>query len=149
MKKLLFVLLVLVTASAMAQSTRWDSFTPRGLTNGTLWSGVKYTAALTDTSQSIATRDASKAFFDISAVVTVHDSGSVTLYYQPSYDGITFGSKQTIDSLSNNLNAGDTYVFQVPAKALASPYIRLVIYYSAFRLGYTNDSCWVRVVRRY
>ena len=58
MKKLLFVLLVLVTASAMAQSTRWDSFTPRGLTNGTLWSGVKYTAALTDTSQSIATRDA-------------------------------------------------------------------------------------------
>ena len=140
MKKLLFNTLGLLVVTCMAgmviaQSyAKYETVLDRA---GTNMGSYKYGAATkTDTSKTVTV----KGWKNVSLVVRAKDSCSITVYYQPSYDGITFYANVIIDSMSSDANGGEIKAYPLPAAAFAFPYVRFSWIISAFRLGKTNDT---------
>ena len=131
MKKLLFVLLVLMVTVTQAQITTvpngqiaTDGI--RGLTSGTLWVAKAYTASSRDTSQAFNTRDWTHAYVTIKAL----DSIDVSVRYRPSYDGVNFYPEITISSFTSIVNAGNVLSIKLPDGAMGCPMVQLVYVYS-------------------
>jgi hypothetical protein len=149
MRTFLFVLALLVfIGTANAQ---YPPIQLSGLTSGTSWTvAYAYANSLNDTSKSIPMGGRY-------AVATVsfeaHDSVSVIMYYQPSYDnGVTWGERIAIGSAHTVGRAGsagtgtptasypDVFGWELPAIAKAAQQIRLIIAFEATANGVTTPA---------
>ena len=142
MRNLIATLVLLaVTSTAFAQvDYKYESIRNRA---GTVMSNYKF-APYTDTSQAVTTR----GWSEVGLVLKVRDSASVTVLYSPSWDGVTFSAVATIDSLSNDTNAGAVKYFPLPQAALGFPDVKFSWIVSAFREGKTNDTLDFKVYKR-
>jgi hypothetical protein len=145
MRTFLFVLALLVfIGTAQAQ---YPPIQLSGLTSGTSWTvAYAYANSLNDTSKAIPMGGRY-------AVATVsfeaHDSVSVIMYYQPSYDGgITWGERQAIGSAHTVGRAAstpkaaypDVFGWELPAIAKAAQAIRLIIAFESSANGVTTPA---------
>jgi hypothetical protein len=134
------LLIVGMTIPVLTQSYyKYESIRDRA---GTVMTGYKFDP-YTDTSQAVNLR----GWKNVSLVVKVRDSCSISVYYCPSYDGTNFFAAVLIDSLSNAANGGETKSFALPAAAFAFPAVKFVWIVSAFREGKTNDTLDMKVYK--
>ena len=145
MKYLILIAALLLAGTASAQ---YGANSPKTIPLKTARLGAAmqskaYTSTTLDTAQSIDPRQ----YGQTSILVQVNDSASVSVYYQPSYDGITFYAPVLIDSLSNNVNGGAIKAFPLPSGVGAFNAVRPVVEFHVFRLGVTSATYSAKAVQ--
>ena len=131
------IALLLIVGIAFSQSPVSKKIvTPISLTSGGSWFTKVYTLSTADTSQSIVLG----GYRNIALNLRSKDSCAVWVAYQPSIDGITFGTLITIDSLVTVSNTGDTRGFALPANGSFMQAIRWVLTFSGAKIGVSNDT---------
>jgi hypothetical protein len=149
--KNLIVVLVLVLAASVAFSQA-KIFTAKNFRTGTAMSSMAYTSAKKDTTQAVNPR----LFKETSLVLWAHDSASVIVYYQPSYDGVNFTSSIVlIDSLTGVSTAdsssasifGNVKGFALPPAAKVLPAVRFLLAWTVFNCGVTTPRFDAKIVQ--
>jgi hypothetical protein len=150
MKNLIAVLVLVLAASVCFSQAK--IFTAKNFRAGTAMSSMAYTATKKDTTQAVYPR----LFKESSLVLWTHDSASVFVYYQPSYDGVNFTSSYVlIDSLTGVSTAdsssaaifGNVKAFALPAAAKVLPAVRFIINFQVFNNGVTTPRFDAKVVQ--
>jgi hypothetical protein len=149
--KNLIVVLVLVLCASVAFSQAKIS-TAKNFRAGTAMSNMAYTTTKKDTTQAFYPR----LFKETALAIWTHDSASVAVYYQPSYDGVNFTSSYVlIDSLTGVSTAdsssatifGNVKAFPLPAAAKVLPAVRFIINFNVFNCGVTTPRFDAKVVQ--
>ena len=149
--KNLIVVLVLVLCASVAFSQAKIS-TAKNFRAGTAMSAMAYTSSKKDTTQAFYPR----LFKETALVLWAHDSASVSIYYQPSYDGVNFTSSYVfVDSLTGTGTAdsssatifGNVKGFPLPAAAKVLPAVRFIINFNAYNCGVTTPRFDAKVVQ--
>ena len=139
MKKMLFALVLLSVSFGLAQTKQ--EYTARNGRSGTSFGSWTYVAQ-TDTTQAIKVAGWGAAYY----VIGIADSGSITVSYMPSYDGVTFYPPVVIDSLSNANNGGNAKSIALPTGALGLHSVKFVRQVNTFRLGTSSPTAKEKIV---
>jgi hypothetical protein len=116
---------------------------------GTAMTSMAYTSTKIDTTQAINPR----GYKGCALQLWAHDSASVAVYYQPSYNGVLWYQPVFIDSLSSDIDSssatvvGGFFAAELPDAAKAYPAVRFVIDFNPFRAGVTSARFDARIVR--
>lgn len=127
MKKLiLLVALLVITTGVFAQGTDLV-YIPRTLSAGTSMSARSVSSTYDDTTQAVLVKGYSQV--GVVLVTATNDSCTISVSYQGSMDGSTFGQFQTlIDSLSSTGTVGVNKGFALPDAGMNFTFVRFRVY---------------------
>lgn len=128
----LFLAMVLVVSIGFSQATPGHGdhlMIPKTLSEGTEMRARDFTtASYDDTTQAISTDGWNRIFVVLNTAT--NDSIAAIVSYQGSVDGATFGPLTVLDSLSSTGTVGVNTAFELPAKAMGFPFVRVRVYAS-------------------
>ena len=133
MKKLMMLIVLLVVAEFAEAQVRSTWVAARHFRTGETYASWAHdsTGGTTDTMQAIPVYNVLEIYYAIRAL----DSASITVSYQPSYDGVNWGAPVVIDSLSTA--AATSKSILLPSGAMGLHSVRFVRTVNVFRLGVT------------
>jgi hypothetical protein len=145
MKRITLAIALLMVVSVFAEAQMRSYVTAaRHFRTGTTYSSWAHdsTGGITDTMQAVNVDQYLQTYYNVYAL----DSLSTLVYYQPSYDGVTYLAPVLIDSMSTA--TANTKSFLVPSGASGLRAIRFVRVIQAFRLGVTTPTVYEKIVQK-